>query len=175
MACGVALKRSMVDLDMLHSPERTAIKRRRTTNAGHYSPYQPSAASSTEKSPSIFDSVTSTISSSEYSFWPFFRFSVKFLTFYSRNSILLAIGNSFVASSTHFASSSTSTKRWRSSNRRSRIAFVLFQFWFGQRTTYGNGRHQRRFSLGFKRRRWYVWKQSVHFHLAAGSKIYRSF
>jgi len=65
MACGVALKRSMVDLDMLHSPERTAIKRRRTTNAGHYSPYQPSAALSAEKSPSIFDTVSSSISSTE--------------------------------------------------------------------------------------------------------------
>lgn len=39
MACGVTLKRS-IDLDVLHSPEH-GIKRRRTSNACHHSPYQP--------------------------------------------------------------------------------------------------------------------------------------
>lgn len=63
MACSVALKRSMVDLDMLHSPERN-IKRRRTTNAGHYSPYTPSATSA-EKPPSVFEGVSSKISPSK--------------------------------------------------------------------------------------------------------------
>lgn len=41
MACGIALKRS-IDLEGLHSPEHS-IKRRRTSNACHHSPYQPAA------------------------------------------------------------------------------------------------------------------------------------
>jgi len=49
MACGVALKRS-VDIDLLLSPENS-IKRRRTSTAGHCSPYNPSAYPAASSSP----------------------------------------------------------------------------------------------------------------------------
>jgi len=50
MACGVALKRSL-DIDMLLSPENS-IKRRRTSTAGHCSPYNPAIYTSPPSSSS---------------------------------------------------------------------------------------------------------------------------
>jgi len=48
MACGIALKRSL-DIDLLHSPENS-IKRRRTSTAGHCSPYNPAIYTSPSSS-----------------------------------------------------------------------------------------------------------------------------
>jgi len=69
MASGVTLKRS-IDLDGLHSPEH-GIKRRRTSNVCHHSPYQPAASGfapqppQREKSPTISEFANCKISTEE--------------------------------------------------------------------------------------------------------------